>query len=25
VHPTSDGADVFAFVVTDTLRAFLGR
>jgi len=25
VHPTSDGADVFAFVVTDTLRAFLDR
>ena len=25
VHPTSDGADVFAFVVTDTVRAFLGR
>ena len=25
VHPTSDGADVFAFVVTDTVSAFLGR
>lgn len=25
VHPTIDGADVFAFVVTDTVRAFLGR
>ena len=25
VHPTTDGADVFAFVVTDTVRAFLGR
>lgn len=25
VHPTSDGAEVFAFVVTDTARAFLGR
>ena len=25
VHPTSEGADVFAFVVTDTVRAFLGR
>jgi lysophospholipase L1-like esterase len=25
VHPTSDGADVFAFVVTDTVRAFLDR
>jgi lysophospholipase L1-like esterase len=25
VHPTNDGADVFAFVVTDTVRAFLGR
>ena len=25
VHPTPDGADVFAFVVTDTVRAFLGR
>jgi lysophospholipase L1-like esterase len=25
VHPTSGGADVFAFVVTDTVRAFLGR
>ena len=25
VHPTSGGADVFAFVVTDTLRAFLDR
>jgi lysophospholipase L1-like esterase len=25
VHPTSDGADVFAYVVTDTVQAFLGR
>ena len=25
VHPTVDGADVFAFVVTDTVNAFLGR
>jgi len=25
VHPTTDGADVFAFVVTDTVRAFLDR
>ena len=25
VHPTSEGSDVFAFVVTDTVRAFLGR
>jgi lysophospholipase L1-like esterase len=25
VHPTTGGADVFAFVVTDTVRAFLGR
>jgi lysophospholipase L1-like esterase len=25
VHPTSDGTEVFAFVVTDTARAFLGR
>lgn len=25
VHPTTDGADVFAYVVTDTVRAFLGR
>jgi lysophospholipase L1-like esterase len=25
VHPTDDGADVFAFVVTDTVRSFLGR
>ncbi len=25
VHPTPDGADVFAFVVTDTVRAFLDR
>ena len=25
VHPTSDGSEVFAFVVTDTARAFLGR
>lgn len=25
VHPTTDGTDVFAFVVTDTVRAFLGR
>jgi hypothetical protein len=25
VHPTSGGADVFAYVVTDTVRAFLGR
>jgi lysophospholipase L1-like esterase len=25
VHPTTDGADVFAFVVTDTLKAFLDR
>jgi len=25
VHPTNGGADVFAFVVTDTVRAFLGR
>lgn len=25
VHPTTDGADVFAFVVVDTVRAFLGR
>jgi lysophospholipase L1-like esterase len=25
VHPTSGGADVFAFVVTDTVRAFLDR
>ena len=25
IHPTTDGADVFAFVVTDTVRAFLGR
>lgn len=25
VHPTSGGTEVFAFVVTDTARAFLGR
>jgi len=25
VHPTTDGADVFAFVVTDTVSAFLDR
>jgi lysophospholipase L1-like esterase len=25
VHPTADGAEMFAFVVTDTVRAFLGR
>ena len=25
VHPTTGGADVFAFVVTDTVRAFLDR
>ncbi len=25
VHPTSGGADVFAFVVADTVRAFLAR
>ncbi len=25
VHPTSDGNDVFAFVVTDTVRRFLDR
>ncbi len=25
VHPTEDGTDVFAFVVTDTVRAFLDR
>ncbi len=25
VHPTTDGADVFAFVVTETLSAFLDR
>ena len=25
VHPTAAGADVFAFVVTDTVRAFLDR
>jgi lysophospholipase L1-like esterase len=25
VHPTTDGADVFAFVVTDTVRRFLAR
>ena len=25
VHPTRDGTEVFAFVVTDTARAFLGR
>lgn len=25
VHPNPDGAKVFAFVVTDTVRAFLGR
>lgn len=25
VHPTSDGADVFAYVVTDTVAAFLDR
>ena len=25
VHPTTDGADVFAYVVTDTVRAFLAR
>ena len=25
VHPTNGGADVFAFVVTDTVRAFLDR
>ncbi|HYN34798.1 MAG TPA: GDSL-type esterase/lipase family protein [Ilumatobacteraceae bacterium] len=25
VHPTSDGTNVFAFVVTDTVSAFLGR
>ncbi len=25
VHPTTDGTDMFAFVVTDTVRAFLGR
>jgi lysophospholipase L1-like esterase len=25
VHPTDEGADVFAFVVTDTVRAFLDR
>ncbi len=25
VHPTSGGADVFAFVVTDTVRAFIDR
>lgn len=25
VHPTTDGQQVFAFVVTDTVRAFLGR
>jgi len=25
VHPTTDGQQVFAYVVTDTVRAFLGR
>jgi lysophospholipase L1-like esterase len=25
VHPTTDGVDVFAFVVADTVREFLGR
>lgn len=25
VHPTTDGTEVFAFVVTDTVSAFLGR
>ncbi len=25
VHPTTDGTEVFAFVVTDTVRAFLSR
>lgn len=25
VHPTAEGTEVFAFVVTDTARAFLGR
>jgi lysophospholipase L1-like esterase len=25
VHPNEEGAEVFAFVVTDTVRAFLGR
>lgn len=25
VHPTTEGTEVFAFVVTDTARAFLGR
>jgi lysophospholipase L1-like esterase len=25
VHPSTDGTEVFAFVVTDTVRAFLGR
>lgn len=25
VHPTTEGADVFAFVVTDTVRRFLAR
>ncbi len=25
IHPTNGGADVFAFVVTDTVRAFLDR
>ena len=25
VHPTSDGTEVFAFVVADTARVFLGR
>jgi lysophospholipase L1-like esterase len=25
VHPTTDGIDVFAFVVADTVREFLGR
>jgi len=25
VHPTDEGAEVFAFIVTDTVRAFLGR
>jgi lysophospholipase L1-like esterase len=25
VHPTVDGADLFAFIVTDTVRRFLGR
>jgi lysophospholipase L1-like esterase len=25
VHPTTDGTDVFAFVVADTVREFLGR